>query len=744
MVAMRHLLICLAVALAFLAPVFAEDEKKDEPKSEPKKERPTFGTRQSEGVGREGMWPAPTAEDWAKPVLIQFQRTWEDAVAVSKETGKPILCCINMDGEIASEHYAGVRYREAAIAEIYKPYVCVIASVYRHNPRDYDDKGNRILCPRFGSVTCGEHISIEPVLYEKFLDGQRVAPRHIMVDLDGKEVYDVYYVNDTAGVFDAIYDGPSKVPPPKPPIIRGDRPLAERVASRHIEDRLAVEEAYKKGDAALRKRLLEAASQNPDAAQLDLLRLAVFGLDVDASKTAREALAKTKAPAATELISEALQSPMDAKERDALIATLKRLGEGSALAKWLAGVHKGLGAKSKAVDPKAWAEAAATGSYPAPKPDGHTLSSRAEAHARAAYEKPDDPEPRLKYAEANLKLALEAPRTYATNPNFGKRVARHLYVEAKKAGLEAEKLGAKGWRVNCVLALAAYYTGDLEAGYKRADAAMKELPPGESGWDSMALVTVFAESRWKAIKKAVRANEEWPPEWLADVHAAYAVLRKHPLGTDQQVVWHYELLLWLGARHKATGVLYDGLERFRDSEALHQRLRQRMLRRYGPKGLEAAYGRILKKYDDPARLQAFAAIASIVAGDTWRRMRRNEPALEAYQRAIEHYEKAVAAYAGHKAGADHTIALAHAARARIYYQQDDDAKALDEILASFARSPGSAGSRDGIGTTPGETAQMLLARLEKSPEDGPAKKLTEALAKIDPGLLAPDIGLTGK
>src|SRR5262245_65077961 len=105
------------------------------------------------------MWPAADAEGWKKPVLITWQRTWEDAVAVSKETKRPILVCINMDGEIASEHYAGVRYRQPDIAKLYEPYVCVIASVYRHNPRDYDEHGHRILCPRFGSVTCGDRKS---------------------------------------------------------------------------------------------------------------------------------------------------------------------------------------------------------------------------------------------------------------------------------------------------------------------------------------------------------------------------------------------------------------------------------------------------------------------------------------------------------------------------------------------------------------------------------------------------------
>jgi len=186
-----------------------------------------------QGAAREAMWPAPTADDWKKPVLITFQRTWKDALEVSKQSNKPILICINMDGEIASEHYAGIRYRSPEIAKLYEPYVCVVASVYRHNPRDYDDQGRRILCPRFGSVTCGEHIWIEPVIFEKYCDGRRVAPRHIALDMKGEEVYDIYYRNDTKSVFDDIRDRIPEVEGEPRNIVRGDRPVLERVGSRH-------------------------------------------------------------------------------------------------------------------------------------------------------------------------------------------------------------------------------------------------------------------------------------------------------------------------------------------------------------------------------------------------------------------------------------------------------------------------------------------------------------------------------
>src|SRR5882724_6064360 len=154
MVPFRRPLIAL-----FCAPVLAE------PPAQP----PAAPTGQAPGTpgSRETLWPAPTADDWKKPVLVQWQRSFDDAVAVARATGKPILACVNMDGEPASEHYAGVRYRQPDIARLYEPYVCVIASVYRHNPRDYDDEGHRIPCPRFGGVTCGEHIAIESLLYDK-------------------------------------------------------------------------------------------------------------------------------------------------------------------------------------------------------------------------------------------------------------------------------------------------------------------------------------------------------------------------------------------------------------------------------------------------------------------------------------------------------------------------------------------------------------------------------------------------
>lgn len=709
----------------------------------PPEPRPGFPPpeRATPGLNREAMWPAPTAEDWQKPVLLTWQRTWDDALAVARETGKPILVCINMDGEIASEHYAGIRYRQPEIAALYEPYVLVIASVYRHTPRDHDDAGRRIPCPRFGGVTCGEHIAIEPGLFERFCDGQRIAPRHIMVELDGaggapREVYDVYYRNDTASVFESIRRGVSeRAQAPTPPVVRGDRPMVERVASRDVQDRRAVEQAYAEGTPEQRSALLEAAKQHASAAPLDLLRLAVFGLDPELSRKAREALARTETADAATLIADALRVPMDAAERDALIGALRRLGGENVLARWLAVVHQGLAAPSASVDAGAWRGG---GTFTAPALEGGTLPEHLEARAQALKARPDDARACLDLAEASLVYALETRERDDAASRTGRLLTRALYEDARRYAERAEALGGDAWRATAVRALSAYYSGDTTTGYALAEKAVPALPPGDTTWASMAVLKVFAEARWKAMKQATKEKLDFPPQWLADVNAAYAVLLKHPLGTAADVLWHHDTLDWLGAADQAAQVLEAGVRRFPADADLHARLRAHLLRRRDVEGLEAVYAGLVSAPDAPAALVEQAALASVTVGDVLRRTGRLASALEAYARALPLYERALGQDAARRPAVDHGVALVLAAQARVHYQLGRDAEALAAVLASFQRSPGSAGSRDEMGITPGETAQMLLARLKATQQAEAAARLETALAGLDPELLRPD------
>jgi hypothetical protein len=128
------------------------------------------------------------------------------------------------------------------------------------------------------------------MLYEKFMDGRRIAPRHIMVELDGSETYDVFYAWDTDSVFDRIKKGIADRTIQAEPIVRGDKSILERVKSRDVRDREAVEQAFTAGEPQLKDSMLKVAETMGGDAPVDLLRLGVLGLDVERANAARRAL----------------------------------------------------------------------------------------------------------------------------------------------------------------------------------------------------------------------------------------------------------------------------------------------------------------------------------------------------------------------------------------------------------------------------------------------------------------------
>jgi hypothetical protein len=713
---------------------------------------PRWGDSRAQGLGREAMWPAPTSADWAQPCRIAWERSIEDALAVSRATRKPLLVCVNMDGEIASEHYAGVRWRDPEIAKLYEPYVCVVASVYRHTPRDYDEEGRRVECPRFGTVTCSEHIWIEPGLFERFFDGERVAPRHVMVELDQSETYDVYYAFDTASVFATLHAGIASRDVETLPLPDGDRPLAARVASPHAADRAAVEDAYAAGDREARLALLAAARATVEAGPagpagveppVDLLRQAVFGLDLELAAHARTTLARVSSPKAVDVVNEALRAALPAGEREALIAALERMGAGEGRdaerARTLAVVHRGLAARSDALDVAGWRRAVdAAGAGPA-RPEWSALAAQVEYRAQAAAADPEDAAAHLALAESYLALAVD-PRTAVSlaRDRFGSTLARLRFEDVRRAATRAVELGATGWRVDAALALAAYYLGDGERAYARAEAAALALPPGETGWSAMAVLGVFAQGRRDAIARAARAGEDWPTRWMTDVHAAYQVIAHHPLGSAEHVAAHVDFLRSFGAASEADRALADGLVRFPGSGALHDRFRAQVLADRGVDGLEPAYDELCARAGAAETLPWQAAYTALVAAEFQRRAREPEKARAAYDRGIEGFRAYGAAHPELTANAAHYVALALAGKARLALEAGDLDAALADALAAFDAHPQAAASLDGLGITPVATAQMLRARLAAADRAGAVQAIDaafERLRAIDPALL---------
>ena len=680
-------------------------------------------------LSREQMWRAPTWEEWDRPVLIKWQRSYADAVDISKATGKPILVCVNMDGEIASEHYAGIRYREEESAALFEPYVCVIASVYRHNSRDYDATGARIVCPRFGTVTCGEHIDVEPGLFDQYFDDTRVAPRHIAVELDSTEMYDVYYAFDTDSVFkqikDAVIDRQINPPPPG----FGDRSLVERVQSLDVVDREAVETAYQAGDFETRKAILGAAVKHVRSSQVGVMRLALLGPDLELRQMAWEGLTKNAGQlsvggGAVDLIAEALRSPMEQSQQEMLIATLEDMGRQSFRARRLAKVYAGLGQESTILDRELWQTEL-----------GKLAPAGVPPKITAPEKQPDEQDP-----DALVRNAVGL-MCFAMNQDLSQEFASLLISDALRSAALAGSMGATGWELQSVLALGRYHNGDRIGAYAKAVEVAKLIPPGDASPLSMAMIGMFGEARQQGIAQAMRRRNPWAPEWLTDIHTAYDVLLRHPYGSAQHAIANFDFLTGVEATGHSARFLDMAIERFPDSPELHARLRSQLLKDRmvdALDGVEVIYDRMLAAPGASPALRWYAGYASIAAAESHRRIGNPTQGALSYKRAMAHFQSALEVDDSNSDGAAHHIAMAQAGMARIAYERKQDAEALDWILKSFDTSPESAATLDAMTFTPAGTARAILVRIRAGNQSDQALLIEQALAalgRLDPALL---------
>lgn len=207
---------------------------------------------------------------------IDWQRSLEAAEALAKAEQRPLLIAVNMDGESASDRIWRENYRDSAFVAAANRCVCIAASLFRHNARDHDDEGRRIPCPRFGCITCGEHIAAEPLLFAKLLaDGERVAPRHALVMPDGKKAFDLSLCFDLRDVDRALVEAVRDVPMRRVPV-PADATWAQLAARRDHAGRLALEERLAEraaaGDEKQVLAALAAIREFGDEGALDALR----------------------------------------------------------------------------------------------------------------------------------------------------------------------------------------------------------------------------------------------------------------------------------------------------------------------------------------------------------------------------------------------------------------------------------------------------------------------------------------
>jgi len=660
-------------------------------------------------------WVVPSRDDREKPCLIPWQRNLDDALALSKRTGKPLLLCINMDDEPASESLAWVHYRDPEFAALAHGFVPLLASPDRHNRRDWNDRGERIVDRRFGRLVDSEHIDIEPTLFERYLELPRVAPRHVGVSPDGEILFDRYLLQSIEPVIEELrrhgnFDVPLE------PELDGE---AARLASPAAAHRAALETSFVEGDVETRARLASVALSDVRATQHpELLRLALHDPDPRVRTAGVWTFARHAERAPIELAGAALAACTDdPAARAALLAGLERRDDPTAAK--LATVHRALERSSALVDEAAWHAALAWAPHGGSVSTGPELYDRLLELEALAAERPDDVETRIGFCALALEQA-ELDRAAGRDPSILLETARS----------SAEGLADRDPRAAALAGWACHRQGEFDTARELLERAVPRLLPWAGTPLAARALELLADGNTRAIYAALGAEEPWDPALYTDVDTAYAVLLEHPYGTVEHAAKRFDVAFALGARGLKPAAIAS-LERFPSDPRMHSWLRAEVLRDEGGAALAAAYDELEIEDPDEAELTWYRGLAELIAAERAVSNGAGADALTAYTDSIAFFEAAVRAQPDFEGSALHYVALDKAGIAHVLFEDGQLEEAAANAIEALTVSPDSAEYQDGLGRTPLEIAR----RVQRAAKRAGRAELADRIGRAMPSLL---------
>jgi hypothetical protein len=654
--------------------------------------------------------PAAAPQD---PPRIEWQRTLADAIAAQEASGLPLLVVVNMDGEVFNERFAKSTYKDAAFIASTKGWICVIASPDRHTDKDYDADGNRIECPRFGGCTCSEHINIEPELYRRYFNGTRNAPRHVGVGKDGAILFDRFLDQSMQTAIDAIAKGggdASRQPGPS-------SDLATLFGRRDALARRTLEAMWKRGDAAARAKLMEAAADATNE-PYDLLRAGLRDEDADVAAKAALALAKRGGKDALIDLEDALARQPSGPVHDALVARVVELAKSDDAAKRLAAHLTAPAVPSRIAAP--WSNAWAAPRYD--DGDRAAVEKELDRCEAALKQKADDDETRLALAVAQAALADILARDGEKGPEFwfADAIASARKVKAKDLQPEAQ----------AVIAYAAYMTGESQAcgtALALAQSAVQSARTPAAPLAARFLDVAIAGTTTKVFgdtgASAARA-------WRAEIDRVVAML---DLMADRKAVREGALLTgaslleYGGLRAQARARLADAVARFPGSPKAHERWRNRLLVDVGCAGMRKAYADFAAQAANKPEAEWFAGYAAIVAGEQETREKRAPQAISAYSEAVERLQRSAAGNADFADSANGLAVLALAGRAELLTEGGKLDDAAADLLRAWELRPGSFDDADGLQRKPRGVASRVAQALTAAGKAELAAKLKPML-----------------
>jgi|GEM_PF-1120998 len=672
------------------------------------------------------------AEQRELPPLMPFQRSLEDALLLVERTGKPLLVCVNMDGENASERLAWYHYRDPGFADLARGFVCVLASPDRRQAFDHDDRGRRLADERFGRVVDAEHVEIEPELFERYFSGTRAAPRHVGVAPDGRILFDIFLVQDLSVIGDALAE--HGVRPGERPRPAEELSLDELLDSPEHAHRAYLEDYFVAADPARRRQLLEKALSPVRLVQHpQLVRLGLFDPDASVRAAAIAVVASRPGALPRALVTRALNEVAPgSRDEDAVVDGLRRLERSTedegvrAFAQRTLAVRAGLRARTSAVDEAAFAARLAV----APTvldPFGTAADVEPSIEALKVCEAlldehPDDPHALALFAAAHLRCG-RAQLAAGGNPLFHFEDARSAARRAGDAGL-------------LELAYASWLLSDFDGAQAAAEAALPGLAARAELPLALEVLRVFVRTRVRSVYAALGGDGELASSAVADLVAAHRAIARHPLSTAEDVVERATFLGAIDAWEEQTAAVAAGLERFAGSQDLHAWRRSTLLRNGGARALADGYAAWREDQSDRAFARWYEGLALLFAAEHAVRVRDDAAALEHYGACVAAYDEVAALDASYLASSAHYAALASAGAARRHLEAGRYAEATAAIEAAFAYAadaPGALDAADGLGETPRATLDALVEAL-LAVEDG----------AVDAGLVARCSALLGE
>ena len=645
---------------------------------------------------------------------IEWQRSLADALNVQLANGKPILICVNDDGEPFCERFATETYLDPSFVKLTEGYVCLVASPVHHNPRDYDSMGRRIECPRFPGVTCSEHVNVEPMLYARWFKEQRYAPRHVGVDQQGAVLFDHFLDRSMQDAIDDVQKHKGKVEV-DPPAIDVDQLLH----SSDQRSRNELERIYRTADAQGRRHLLDRCALAGNY-PIDVLRMALREDDAATFRKGAIALAAIAIPECAIDLQDAIARCDDDGVTNSLEGTLARIAEGDKTLELLVTCREAGRTGALRAKDVTFAAVANAESDPLASSERDVVEGELDEALAARKKAPEDPAANLRVARANLALGLLLLSSPGTTGAL-------LLEDARRAADQvATTDGSDALAAAAVRAIVSFRLGD--AAKLPTDAmAAAALASANTTKLSDRLGQELLRALSAGCMQVAVAEPTPPPETLVTAlqHAAFAAcaLLRHPLATDQDFVDGANRLSFLGLRREAQACLADALARFPSANVVHEAFRNRMLVDRGAYALLDRYRALTAAASDVPVAEWFSGYAALVCAELYVTDKEPLSALAAYDLAIASFAASARGSADFKDSADHFAVLAHAGAALILHASKDHEAAVRHLVTAKQLRPLSMSDKDGLQRTPEAILRRVQRELNELGKAGLAARL---------------------